>query len=293
MGYLYILFSVAANTAKAASSKYASRSIDSLKSNVCFNGMRNALCCVFALVLALILDFNGIRSISPRELVICAVSGIAMAVFTLSWTFAVRGEAYMMVSAFNSANFIIPCVVGIAFLEERRTVAKAISVILIAFALYLMLGHNFSIKGRLTKKAWVTLFVLLLSGGINSAMQKLYSVTVEGKSVAYYTLYTFFFAAVIMLPAALFFKDGKKAFKCINAPAARHLIIMSVGMLLATYFQSLAAKRLDAIILYPTVNALSLIAGSLMSALLFRERITKRCIGGVVLVFSALMLSRL
>ena len=292
MGYLFILFSVTANAAKAASSKFVSKSINSLRSNICFNGARNALCCIIALGMAMALDFNGIKSLSWQEIAICTVSGSAMVLFTISWTFAVRGEAYMLVSAFNSANFIIPCVVGILFLDEKVTVAKGISVLLIVCALYLMVGHNLKIKGTLTPKAFITLLTVMLSSGINNTMQKLYSVTVDGKNVAYYTFYTFFVAAVIMLFSVAFFKDNGRAFGCINLYTSKHLAIMSVGMFLATYFQSLAAKTLDAIILYPTVNALSLIAGSLMSALLFKEKITPKCIIGIILVFSALMLSK-
>ena len=78
-----------------------------------------------------------------------------------------------------------------------------------------------------------------------------------------------------------------------NGRSIKHLTVMSMGMLLATYFQTLAARLLDAIILYPTVNALSLIAGGLMSSLLFKERLTWRCILGTAIVFFALMLSRL
>jgi drug/metabolite transporter (DMT)-like permease len=290
---LFILLSVTANAAKAASSKFASKSINSLRSNICFNGVRNALCCIIALGMALAFDFNGIKSLSWQEVQICTVSGVAMVLFTLSWTFAVRGEAYMLVSAFNSSNFIIPCVVGILFLGEKVTVTKGISVLMIVCALYLMVGHNLKIKGRLTPKAFITLLVIMLSGGINNTMQKLYSVSIDEKNVAYYTFYTFFVAAVIMLFSVAFFKDNGESFGCINLYTSRHLAIMSVGMFLATYFQSFAAKTLDTIILYPTVNALSLIAGSIMSALLFKERITTRCIVGIILVFSALMLSKL
>lgn len=293
MGYLFILFSVTANAAKAASSKFVSKSINSLRSNICFNGARNALCCIIALGMAMALDFNGIKSLSWQEIAICTVSGIAMVLFTISWTFAVRGEAYMLVSAFNSANFIIPAAVGISFLGEKLTETKIISVLFIVVALYLMVGHNLKIKGKLTLRGVSTLFILMLSSGINNTMQKLYAVTIEGKDVAYYTVYTFFVASVIMIFAVIILKNEREGLNCINLRNFKHLIIMSVGMFAATYFQSLAAKRIDAVILYPTLNALSLIAGSLMSAILFKEKITKRCIFSMILVFFALLLSRI
>ena len=197
----------------------------------------------------------------------------------------------MLVSTFNSANFIIPCAVGIAFLSERFTLGKALALILIAFAILLLVGHNLKIKGRLTPRSVLTLLLVLVSGGVNSTMQKLYSITVTEKSAAYYTFYTFLVAGALMLVISAFMKAD--ACGVFNGRSIKHLTVMSVGMLLATYFQTLAARLLDAIILYPTVNALSLIAGSVMSSLLFKERLTWRCILGTAIVFFALMLSRL
>ena len=133
---------------------------------------------------------------------------------------------------------------------------------------------------------------VLVSGGINSTMQKLYSITVIGKSAAYYTFYTFIVAGCVMLLIAAFMKADARG-RVINRASSKHLAVMSAGMFLATYFQTLAARSLDAMILYPTVNALSLIAGSVMSSLLFKERMTVRCILGTLIVFFALLLSRL
>ena len=131
MGYFYVLCSVAANAAKAASSKFVSKALVTLRSNMLYNGVRNTASALLALLLALALDFNGFLSLMPSEALICAISGASMVVFTLSWTVAVRGEVYMLVSTFNSANFIIPCAVGIAFLDERFTLGKALALILI------------------------------------------------------------------------------------------------------------------------------------------------------------------
>ena len=292
MGYLYVLCSVAANAANAASSKFVSKALVTLRSNMLYNGVRNTVSALLALLLALALDFNGFLSLMPSEALICAISGVSMVVFTLSWTVAVRGEVYMLVSTFNSANFIIPCAVGIAFLDERFTLGKALALILIAFAILLLVGHNLKIKGRLTPRSVLTLLLVLISGGVNSTMQKLYSITVTEKSAAYYTFYTFLVAGALMLLISAFMSSDSRG-GIFNGRSIKHLTVMSVGMLLATYFQTLAARLLDAIILYPTVNALSLIAGSVMSSLLFKERLTWRCILGTAIVFFALMLSRL
>ena len=50
---------------------------------------------------------------------------------------------------------------------------------------------------------------------------------------------------------------------------------MTVGLFCSSYFQTLAAKTVDAIVLYPMTCALSLIAGSSMASIFFKENFTK------------------
>lgn len=70
------------------------------------------------------------------------------------------------------------------------------------------------------------------------------------------------------------------------------MIIMSGSLFAVSLFQSLAAKTVDAIILYPLISGLSLAAGSIMSAILFKEKPDRNSIIGVLLVLSAVVLSK-
>jgi len=138
------------------------------------------------------------------------------------------------------------------------------------------------------------LFGIALSMGLYQAMQKIYAVNIISKDVAYYTLYTFAISGIILIIASPFFKkeEGTKMGVIVRKNTVP-LVIMAVGNFTSSYFQGLAAKSVDTIILFPMINALSLIAGGLVSSLIFKERITKSCVVGLVLVFIALLLSRL
>ena len=54
-----------------------------------------------------------------------------------------------------------------------------------------------------------------------------------------------------------------------------YIIFMTVGLFCSSYFQTLAAKTVDAIVLYPMTCALSLVAGSSMASIFFKENFTK------------------
>lgn len=294
MGYLFIVLAVAANAAKGASSKFVSGKIATTRQNALFNFARNILCAAFALITVFIADRGNFFTVYSIEILLCGISGAAMALFTFCWIFAVKSDAYMLVSACSSASFIIPCVFGFLLLKETLTFTKLIAFFIIVVALFFLLRHNFALKGKITLPQAILLLLVFFTSGINQAMQKIYAVNITDKNVAYYTFYTFSFAALILIFAIPFIKrDASKECGFLVIKNSGYLLVMAVGNFLSTYFQGIAAKSVDSIILYPVLNALSLIAGSLMSSLLFKEKLTKSCFIGLILVFSALILSRL
>ena len=294
MGYLFAVFSVMSNAAKATCTKFVSKDISTSKQNTIFNGIRNLSCAAVTFIMILILNGGFSLSFAPLEILLCSVSGLAMAAFAFFWTFAVKSDAYMLVSSCNSASFVIPCIFGFAFLGEKITLYKFIAFLIIVLALYFLLRHNFKLKGRITLNQGLMLFGIAVSMGLYQAMQKIYVVNILDKDVAYYTFYTFALSGIILVAAAPFFKkeDGTRMSFIVRKNTVS-LVVMAIGNYTSSYFQGLAAKSVDTIILFPMINALSLIAGGMVSSLIFKERITKSCLVGLILVFIALLLSRL
>ena len=292
MGYIFIFLSVISNAAKGAASKFVSEDISTAKQNTFFNFVRNLFCTVIAFVMVLVLDGGENLRIQPTEIFLSVISGAAMAIFTFSWMFAVKSDAYMLVNACNSASFVIPCIFGFSLLGERLTVCKLIAFAVILLALYFLLKHNFKLKGKITASQAVMLFLIFLTTGTYQAMQKIYAVTITDKDISYYTFYTFFVSTVILFLATLFSKrEESGTAQGIVRKNFVFLSIMAIGNFASTYFQSIAAKTVDSIILYPMFNALILIAGGIVSAVLFKEKFTKSCLVGLILVFVALILS--
>lgn len=296
MGYIFILLSFFLNAAKGYCSKKTSDSVVTVNNALNLHIIRSIICCIIS---AIILCFNkrtGIFNMQPIEFVLCLVSGASMTAFFLSWTYAIKTDAYMLVSACSSASFIVPCIMGIIVLNETVTLFKIISFAAIVFALYFLLRYNVSIKGKITKKQLFLLASVLISQGINQAVQKMYTVYVPQKNAGDYTMYTFVFTAIALILAKFIINIGSTR-KAESNKMIRdifgYIIVMSVALFGATFFQTLAAARVDAVILYPLVSALSLIAGSTMSSLFFKEKLKKDCIVGIVFVLCAMIFSKI
>lgn len=293
MGYLFIVLSVAANAVKGYCSKLVSNAITKVHDAVYFNLIRNAICCLIAGIFFFLDGQGGLFVFTALEFWICFISGGAMAALVVSWALAIKTDAYMLVTACASGSFIIPCLWGLFLLGEHFTLFKFLSFAAIIIALFFLLRYDLSLKGKLGKTQIFLLALVLVSQGVNQLMQKLYVYYIPDKGASAYTLYSFIFATALLLPVAVLMKKPEDTGRNILKGNMLYIVLMSLGLFGASYFQTLAAATVDAIILYPLINALSLIAGSLMASMFFKEHMSKDSIFGVIFVLAALIFSRL
>ncbi len=293
LGYLFIFISVACGVARGFGSKMVSGSVKTLRDNLDICLYRNAICCVFSFITALIVGGVGF-SFNLTEIVISAIAGITMAIFISSWLFAIKSDSYMLVSACASSSFIVPTILGVFFLGEKITLNKIIAFVIIVSALFFLLRYNIKINGKIHLKSLILLSVVLLSQGINQAMQKIYTHNFPHKDVSHYTFYAAVFTVLsilIMIPFSKRDKESKKTTVLLYPKVFFYATVMALALFGNTYFQTLASRSVDALILYPLSSALSLGGASAMSAIFFGEKMNRDSVIGVVLVFIALLFS--
>lgn len=295
MGYVYIFLSIFFNAAKGYSSKKVTSSLTSERKNILFNTKRMLVSFLFAF--GVVLLTAPIKDLAPSftELLICALSGLSMTAFALFWQITIRKNAYMLASAGSSASFIVPVVAGLLFFGESFTLSSCLSIVLIILSLFFLLKYDSTISGKTTKRELVLVLALILSQGIMQCMQKVYILHCPEKSISVYNFYYFLFAflfSLLLLP--LFRKKPSAADE--NAPAAPretlYMVMMAGALFAVSFFQTMAAKTVDAIILYPLISGLSLVGGALMAAFVFREKPDRNGVIGILLVISAVVISK-
>ena len=290
MGYFALFLSVVGNALKGYSSKAVSHHLTSSRQNIYINLIRGVLCAILSILL-LLLGGQGLHSLaaSYQTLLLFAVAGIGTALFQYCWISAMDKSAYMLVSVCGTASFILPLIGGVTVLGETMTVKKALAVLVICIAAYFMTVYSKKVSKKLTVGAALTLIGITLSQGSMQFLQKYYMSKTEGSSGMVYTFYTFIFANVVFALLLAFIRRDKADGRL--APRAYlFVLLMSAGMFVSTFFQTLAAKTVDAVVLYPLTNVSSLVAGTLMSTLIFKEKMKKESAIGIALVAVALLL---
>lgn len=293
--WIFLVLAVGANSVKGYCSKRLSGLTDGIADNLVLNLVRCLGCVIIggAVMLATRRSFV----LSGSELLCCAVSGISMTAFQLSWIMSLKKGAYMMVSAFSSASFALPCLWGFALLGEPVSPLRLTAIAIICAAIYFLCLYNNKTQTRLSVAAFAFLLAVSVSQGFNQIFQKQFTLAEGSSTITAYTFYTFVFASVLTVILLPFFKsETPRAQICKKFLAKRALLLIclsTAGIFAASFLQASAAKGIDASVMYPVLNGLSVCSGTLMSVFIFGEKPKKESVIGICLVFVALLMNTL
>ncbi len=259
------------------------------------NGIRMALCVVIGLAMTVFQSGVSSLKVDIATLGISALSGITSSIFVVSWIISIKKGAYMMMDVFLMLGMIIPLTGSSIIFSESISPMQWLGLTLLMTAVIIMCSYNNTIKGKMGISSFVLLIICGLANGFTDFSQKLFMEYSENVTIATFNFYTYVFSTIILLIFFVFFsvKDGEDK-KTVNIKSfIGYIIVMSVCLFLNSYFQTKAAGYLPSAQLYPLSKGGSLILSSLMSAILFKERLTVKAVIGILMSFVALLIINL
>ena len=146
MGYLFLSFALICGATKGFCGKKLSGYADNTQSAVLLNFIRMLLCTVFSFAVVLFSSDIGCLSFDINILLISALSGVATALFVVSWLLAVRKSAYMMLDVFLMLGTLLPIATGSLFFHEPISPRQIIGFLLLLMAVLTMCSYNNAVK---------------------------------------------------------------------------------------------------------------------------------------------------
>ncbi len=286
MGYLYAVISVLLGNTKGYCGKKQSEYVKTEKDAVFLNIVRMLICSAIGFLIVLFKKSDLL--FSGKETLVFLLSGISSALFVVFWLLCVREDAYLMLDVFLLLGTVIPITLGAILFHEKVRFNQIIGIAVLLVAVYLMCGYNKKLKGKMTRRGIITLILCGIANGCADFSQKIYVKTAAEISVAKFNLYTYFFSFLVLTAVFFFLKRPNNK----NKPDKKvfvYVFIMAVCLFGYSYFKTLAAKTVDSATLYPLTQGLSLIISSLMATFLFKERLNKNAVIGMILAFVGLM----
>ncbi len=291
MGYVFLSVALLAAATKGFCGKKISGYTACLGDAVLANGIRMGMCVVIGLAVTLLSGDPSVLIPNAQLLWISALSGIATALFVVSWLLAVRKSAFMMVDIFLMLGVLVPLIASNLCFGEAVAISQWLGLSVVFVAVVLMCSYNNSIKEKMTVSTFLALLLCGVASGVADFSQKLFVKRIPNGSVAAFNFYTYLFAALVLTVAFLLTRNRDTTPKKVRFGKTVGMIaVMSVCIFVNTYCKVLAAERLNAVLLYPLHQGASLILATGMSAVLFKEKLTAKAVIGILLAFAGLLI---
>lgn len=233
---------------------------------------------------------NGFKlSLSPYS----AFAALLMSTLVMSYNiigFRILKQGPMAIYSLflMSGGMVLPYIWGLIFLNESFSVIKTVGLIVITGGVFL---SNFNGEKTNLKQICMCFAVFVLNGLV-SVVSKMHQIETNYHCVSTVEfvilggMFKFFVAGFLFL---LFKNRTEKSnlFKSKNNLFKSLIIIISSTLIRgSSYFLQLyGAKSLPATVLYPFVTGGSIVFSTLTGALLFKEKLSRKVIIGVVLCF--------
>lgn len=298
MGYLFLAAALFTGATKGFCGKKTSAYIQGFKDSIIANFIRMLLCIAIGFVMASMQ--SGIRSlfIDSKTLFISILSGVSTAAFVILWLVCVKNGSYMVLDVFLTLGIIFTTVLcSITFGEEIR-LNQYLGFVLLLVSTVIMCSYSNSSVSRMTIKSFLLLLFTGLANGLTGFSQKLFVYSGSQATSAVFNLYTYIFASVTMLLCMMLLKQesttsGKNSIVLLIKSVIGYIVIMAICLFANSYFMTLAAGKLDSAMMYPLNSGAALILTSLMAVVFFKEKLTLKCIAGLILTFVSLLVINL
>ncbi len=294
MGYLLLSVALFSGAAKGYCGKRIGGYTENFKDALTANIFRMLMCIVIGLVIILFTEDISQLVPSAEVIAISALSGISTAVFVVSWLISVKKSAYMMLDIFLMLGILIPLIAGKILFDEDIRIIQWLGIAVLFIAVIIMCSYNNTVKGKMTPFSFVLLLICGISNGITDFSQKLFVTRQPNIPASVFNLYTYIFAGLTLIIAYLLLnRNNANSQRTPLGKIIPYIIVMAVCLFANSYFKTLAAERLNAILLYPLNQGAALIISTLMSSFLFKEKLTVKAVIGIAVAFTGLLIINL
>ena len=239
-----------------------------------------ALLVAFACSLIFVADeFYKLFKISTFSIVLSIFFGVSVAITQIMQSKAMGNGPASLVSLVYSCGFLVPIFYGLIFWNEGVSIYQWLGILLLVVALCLIVC-----KGEKSGKlfAWLPFAALaMLGSGANAIFQKTHQYSDFADELQFFLVYSLFFSSLFTGIVALVIRkreenepDLSKKQRIIKKLIVPLCLGVCVGLL--NFLNLSLSGRLPSVILFPIYNIGSMLLSSLISALIYKDKPTKR-----------------
>lgn len=223
-----------------------------------------------------VLLFSSFDKVNIKTIIFLILSGVSTTLLWLSYFKALDLGNVNEVTPVDKTSIVLTLVLSCLFLNEKITIIKIISSILIISGTFLMVNKN----EHTNNKRWLKYAVLTaVFTSLSAIISKIGLKDIDPNlGNLYRTIFVFIFTWIIVL-----LKKKQKYIKSINKQSWLYLILSDATTSLSWICYFNALKEGEASIVFP-IEKLSVVVSIGLSYILLKEKMTKKSIFGLILI---------
>lgn len=266
--------------------------------NKWFRGMGDTLffnALVSVVWLVILLAMNAGMKISAQSWLWGIGYGSIMSAFLLCKMQAMATGPVSVTSFIGCSSLLISTAFGVMYFHEKVSIIQITGVIFLIFALFLTVfkpSKNQAEQEKSEKSWFLWCFLFFICSGITGIVFKLHQSSQARDEVNRMMLAAAITSIVLFLVLSLIVQRKKdKTLPRIPAPA--YIFVIACGIVSCGYnrLNISLSGLIPSIVFFPVFNGSVIFLASLFAAILFREKITKRQMTGIIIGIAALLMA--
>lgn len=296
MGALYIGIILLFRVVQAVFNKRSSNEIKNIPMLVGYTSFKSAVSAVLGLLLILVLG-NGFHA-DWRTVLIASFSGLTLFFSTFCGIYAMKSGTVSLSSMFGTAGMIIPLIAGVFLFDQPIHIIQWAGVGLFFVAAWMLIGSSKKIYTNFSFKTLLLLIGSLISNGCTMLAQQMFTAYVPDGDVSVFSFLSFGIIAILGSITFLFMKNQKsKDTEETTDSSKKTLFICGVALAIAVFvinqLATLSTTLVSPVILFTFINGGGTIISTVVAAILYKEKLSRRTVAGVVLGILSLVVIKL
>lgn len=238
-------------------------------------------------------EINKLFEISGFSIILSTFFGASVAITQIMQSKALGNGPASIVTLIYSCGFVVPVFYGAFFWNENVSLYQWIGIFMLIAALAMIVCNGE--KGK-TLILWLPFAIAsMLGSGMNAIFQKSHSYSYYSDELPFFLVYSLFFSALFTGIAYLLIckkKENEQSEVKQQGKIKKVIIPLCLGVFvgLLNFSNLYLSGKLPAIIHFPIYNVGSMLLTSIISAIIYKDRLTKRQMAGFVIGITAIII---
>ena len=282
---MWILCALIAAFFAGITSVFAKIGVNNIDSKLA-TALRTIVILIFSLIVVLITgSLQEIKNIDVKTIIFIVLSGITTAVLWLTYFKALKLADVSKISPIDKTSIILTLILSNLFLNEKITLVKIISMLLIAIGSWLMTSKKNNVKEK--SNQWI--FYAILTAIFTSLATIFGKIGIDNINLNLATLLKTIVAAIVIWSAVFITKKDEKI-KNISKKSWTFIFLSGITTGLSWTFYFLSLRKGEASLVF-SIEKLSIVVAVLFSIIFLNEKLSKKAIIGlIIIIFGTLLL---